>query len=195
MCKGKGLPKIEAKKELVKRVAIRMISKVKGKSVKNSNQYKNTWNKKSGNVLNILMHEKDELRSDINDGSFGVQKCVISDLQYIALEKFLEKTVQVMIEKVYKAKRFLNNALKSKNWDLIIRTQDVVATRVFMLRTDREEQATKIGNKPVMKTNFMGWSARKGASKEVVELPPATKIMVSGPSGQRDLVKIQYRGY
>ncbi|CAG8566091.1 12638_t:CDS:2 [Cetraspora pellucida] len=176
MCKGEGLPETGAKKELVERLAMRIISKAKGKGVENSNQCKDTWDEKSGNVLDILTREKDERRSDINDGSFGVQECVIPDLQYMALEKSLEKTVQATMEKVVgefkrnvqelqqdegdkywpkeklgkardqfeydewcKAGRFLDNALRSRNWDLIIKARDVVATRAFMLRVASKE--------------------------------------------------------
>ncbi|CAG8736157.1 15227_t:CDS:2, partial [Cetraspora pellucida] len=65
---------LKIKKELAERLAMRMISKAKGKGIENSNQNRDVWEEKSSNKLDNLMREsRDERRSDANKGNFGVQ--------------------------------------------------------------------------------------------------------------------------
>ncbi|CAG8790220.1 12514_t:CDS:2, partial [Cetraspora pellucida] len=91
--------------------------------------------KSSSEFDNMMRESKDDRRSDANEENFGFQECVIPNLQYMALERSLEKTVQAMIERLWcKAERLLNNTIRDKDWNLIVKTWKVIATRVFMLR-------------------------------------------------------------
>ncbi|CAG8842844.1 831_t:CDS:2, partial [Gigaspora margarita] len=64
---------------------------------------------------------------------------VVPVVQYIALKRFLEKTIQATLEKVYKIRRFLDTAIVNKNWVLISKIWNIAATRVFMLRVAKKE--------------------------------------------------------
>ncbi|CAG8439418.1 17263_t:CDS:2 [Cetraspora pellucida] len=124
--KGKSLLETEVKKELVERLAVRMFNKAKEKAVENSNYSRVSSKKKN------IRHKKRE---------------------YLALERSLEKIAQTMIEKVVgqirrsfnweKIRKSINIGQRrnwNKNWDLIVKTKDIAATKVFILRVTNKEE-------------------------------------------------------
>ncbi|CAG8637009.1 13497_t:CDS:2 [Cetraspora pellucida] len=74
MCKGEGLSESGSKKELVERLVVRMISKVKERGIKNSSQGKDMCEEKLNSELDNMVHEsRDNRRLDVNEENFGLQ--------------------------------------------------------------------------------------------------------------------------
>ncbi|CAG8814150.1 287_t:CDS:2, partial [Gigaspora margarita] len=63
-----------------------------------------------------------------------LQDWVAPDVQYIALERSLEKMMQATLEKVVEEIKHMN-----KDWVLIDKIWDIAATRAFMLRVMKKE--------------------------------------------------------
>ncbi|CAG8614332.1 1725_t:CDS:2, partial [Cetraspora pellucida] len=152
LCKEEGLSEMEVKKELMERLAVRMFNKTKRKAIENSNISGMSSKKEN------IRRKRGEVRIlEDNEGRTGVQEYGVPDLQYLALERSLEKTVQATMEKVPKEKlvkvrdqfeydewcrvgKNFDNVLRNKDWDLIVKARDVTATRAFMLRVANKER-------------------------------------------------------
>ncbi|RIB05021.1 hypothetical protein C2G38_2282038 [Gigaspora rosea] len=75
-----------------------------------------------------------EKRSNVNEGDAKTQDWENSDLQFLALERSLEKSIQASLEKA------VDEIRKSiKNWEMIGKVRDVAATRAFTLRVAKRE--------------------------------------------------------
>ncbi|CAG8579159.1 16240_t:CDS:2, partial [Gigaspora margarita] len=105
-------------------------------------------------------------RSEMSEGGLGVRGFSAPDLQYIALERSLEKTVQATMEKVvsdikksvqltqsvdenkYWPKEKMNKPRDQfEDWEGVLKVREIVATRVFMLRDKLASARQLVKNK------------------------------------------------
>ncbi|RIB09488.1 hypothetical protein C2G38_2251351 [Gigaspora rosea] len=102
LCKDKELSEVGTKKELVDRLASRIVDKAREKDRgKKNNRSKNRQEGRVDTDLGFAIREENfDRRSETTDGDAGVQGFSVPDLQYIAIEKSLEKMVQATMEKV-----------------------------------------------------------------------------------------------
>ncbi|RIB04957.1 hypothetical protein C2G38_2048001 [Gigaspora rosea] len=102
LCKAEGLSELGTKKELVERLSGRIVNKAKGKDKEEvSNQSKNTREGRIGIDFDGGVCEGFfDKRLETSEGGMGARGFSTPDLQYIALERSLEKTVQTTMEKV-----------------------------------------------------------------------------------------------
>ncbi|CAG8848392.1 44259_t:CDS:2, partial [Gigaspora margarita] len=136
---------VKVYKDLVKRLVRRVINKAKWKSrAEESVQNRGVWVRKWYRLEGVLFEGNFERSTNLGEGRKSLD-WVVPVVQYIALERFLEKTTQATLEKVfeynewYKIRRFLDTAIVNKDWVLISKIWDIAATRVFMLRVTKKE--------------------------------------------------------
>ncbi|CAG8822822.1 24967_t:CDS:1, partial [Gigaspora margarita] len=102
LCKGEGLSDIGAKKELVDKLASRIVDKAKERD----RGEENSWSKdvREGRVdidSDFTVREGNfDRRSETSDGGAGIRGFSTPDLRYVTLERALGKTVQATMEKV-----------------------------------------------------------------------------------------------
>ncbi|RIB28598.1 hypothetical protein C2G38_2157588 [Gigaspora rosea] len=122
---GEGLSEVGVKRDLVERLVKRVVSKSKRKErIDDDDQGNNVWGENNGN----------------------------SDLQFLALERSLEKSIQATLEKAVgeikrsvqvmqnsEERRILDNTLVNRDWEMIGKVHDVAATQAFTLRVAKKE--------------------------------------------------------
>ncbi|CAG8812107.1 21171_t:CDS:2, partial [Cetraspora pellucida] len=173
---GEGLSEKENKKELVERLADRVLSKAKGKDrVVDGTQGRNVGEGRMGFDAEEGLHDNIARNRSLDNvdgkgtgsegaGYAGYGGYLDFDQQYVALEKSIEKTMKAMLGKVVgeirksiqpydewcKVERYMDSAILSNDWDMISKAREVVVMRAFVLRIANREGwniAAEIGDK------------------------------------------------
>ncbi|CAG8586154.1 24609_t:CDS:2, partial [Cetraspora pellucida] len=115
LCKEEGLLETEVKKELIKRLAVSIFNKPKGKAVESSN-----YSRVSSKKKNIGIKEEK------------------------SLEKTVQATM-IVVEEIRRSVQSERNKEEDKYWpkeklDLIAKARDVAAIRAFMLKVANKER-------------------------------------------------------
>ncbi|RIB05174.1 hypothetical protein C2G38_2220390 [Gigaspora rosea] len=131
LCNGEGLSKVGVKRDLVERLASRVVSKSKRKErIDDDDQGNNVWRK---NDVATLEKAVGEIKRSVQ----VMQNSEKS--RYWPREKFGKARNQFEYDKWCKVERILDNALVNRNWVMIGKVHDVAATRSFMLRVAKKE--------------------------------------------------------
>ncbi|CAG8487198.1 13839_t:CDS:2 [Cetraspora pellucida] len=142
MYREEDLSEKGVKKDLVERLVDRVLSKAKGKDkVVDDTQAENVdemrMDRTFGNADGFGYEGTDEIRYRGYGGYMDFNQ------QYVAFERSIKKTMQAMMEKPRdqfeydewcKVSKYLDDAILGNNWDIVLKTQEVVATRAFMLK-------------------------------------------------------------
>ncbi|CAG8830468.1 35297_t:CDS:1, partial [Racocetra persica] len=96
-CSGEGLSETGTKKDLIERLAGRLVGKVKGKGrMEGGGQDKSALDERSGVSLEGVAFEKGlGKRMEAGEGGFRAWKWATPDLQYLAVERSLEKSASI----------------------------------------------------------------------------------------------------
>ncbi|CAG8584074.1 13527_t:CDS:2 [Racocetra fulgida] len=115
LCSAKGLPETGNKKDLAEHFATKITNKIKGKETTNMDD---SWQSDEERYINQYANN---LRKDFQRKEIGEQD-------------------QFEYEEWRKVEKLLDEALTSKSWDQVMKTQEITYTRAYMLRIVNKEK-------------------------------------------------------
>ncbi|RIB12582.1 hypothetical protein C2G38_2200265 [Gigaspora rosea] len=121
LCNSEGLLEAGVKRDLVKRLVGRVVSKSKRKErIDNDGQGNNVWGENNVGFGGRLFEKGFEKGSKVIEGDAKMQDWGNSDLQFLALERFLEKLIQATLEKavgeIKRSVQVMQNSEKNRYW-------------------------------------------------------------------------------
>ncbi|RIB02128.1 hypothetical protein C2G38_2228679 [Gigaspora rosea] len=121
LCNGEGLSEVEVKWDLVERLAGRVVSKSKRKvRIDDDGQGNNIWGENNVDFGGSFFEKGFEKRSKVNERNAKMQDWGNSDLQFLALEQSLKKSIQATLEKavgeIKRSVQVMQDGEESRYW-------------------------------------------------------------------------------